>query len=347
MQTLGDYLKKGREARNISLSDVSDLTKISKIYLECLEKDEYTKIPGKPYVKGYISSYVACVGLNEDEALKLYESCQMETNNAEEIKPEILGDKKRPTLFHLSFNKKTWLVLAFSILMILTIGVYYSFFQNQKKATIDKSLREPNKTIQPTIISKIDTNLTSERQNGNSFQSRKQNGFEKKLENKESRVKHDNGISQIPAPLESHRPEQTSKEGEPYAPIYESSRAKDLPDSENYQTHFENNLKVIEATVCSEIKNRIPQGSGDSFEWSMDRIYIWSRIKCERPPSSIRHIYYFRGEKVNDILLKIRSSDWRTWSYKTLLNKRYIGPWRVDITSVDGKLLQRIKFEIR
>ena len=56
MQTLGDYLKKGREARNISLSDVSDLTKISKIYLECLEKDEYTKIPGKPYVKGYIST---------------------------------------------------------------------------------------------------------------------------------------------------------------------------------------------------------------------------------------------------------------------------------------------------
>ena len=350
MQTLGDYLKKGREARNISLSDVSDLTKISKIYLECLEKDEYTKIPGKPYVKGYISSYVACVGLNEHEALKLYDSYQMETNNAEEISSEILGDKKRPTLFHLSFNKKTWLVLAFSILIILTIGVYYSFFQNQKKATIDKSLQESNKTIQPTIISKIDTNLPPERQNSNSFQSRKKNGFEKKLENlenKESKVKHANGISQIPAPLESHRPEQTSKEAEPYAPIYESSRAKDLPDSKNYQTHFENNLKVIEATVCSEIKNRVPQGSGDSFEWSMPRIYTWSRIKCERPPSSIRHIYYFKGEKVNDILLKIRSSHWRTWSYKTLLNKRYIGPWRVDITSVDGKLLQRIKFEIR
>jgi hypothetical protein len=258
-----------------------------------------------------------------------------------------LGGKKRPRFFHLSFNKKTWLVLAFSILIILTIGVYYSFFQNQKKATIDKSLQEPNKTIQPTIISKIDIILPPERQNGNSFQSRRQNGFEEITENKESRVKHDNGISQIPAPLESHRPEHTSKEGEPYAPIYESSRAKDLPDSENYQTHFENNLKVVEATVCREIKNRIPQGSGDSFEWSMDRIYIWSRIKCERPPSLIRHIYYFRGEKVNDVLLRIRSSHWRTWSYKTLLNKRYIGPWRVDITSVDGKLLQTIEFEIR
>jgi len=347
MQTAGDYLKKGREAQNISLSDISDLTKISKIYLDCLEKDEYTKIPGEPYVKGYISSYAACIGINAHEALKLYDSFQMETNNAEEIKPEILEDKKRPTLPYPSFNKTTWLVLAFSILTILIVGVYYLFFQNQKKATVDESLQEPSKTILPTNISKTDTNLLQERQNGYSFQSRKQNGFEKKLENKESGEKNDNGISKIPAPLESHQPEQISEEVEPYTPIHESSRVKELSDSENYQTHFENNLKVIEATACSEIKNRIPQGSGDSFEWSMDRIYIWSSIKCERPPSSIRHIYYFNGEKVNDILLKIRSSHWRTWSYKRLLNKRYIGSWRVDIASVDGKLLESIKFEIR
>jgi len=229
--------------------------------------------------------------------ISLYDSFQIETNNAEEIKPEILEDKKRPTLLYPSFNRKTWLVLAFSILTVLAIGVYYSFFQNQKKATVDKSPQEPSKTIQPTIISKTDTNLLQERQNGYSFQSRKQNGFEKKLENKERRLKHDNDISQIPSPQENHQPEQILKEGESYTPIDELSRVKDLSDSVNYQTHFENNLKVIEASACSEINNRIPQGSGDSFEWSMDRIYIWTRIKCERPPSSIRHIYYFKDEK--------------------------------------------------
>ena len=151
----------------------------------------------------------------------------------------------------------------------------------------------------------------------------------------------------MPAPLLSHQPEQNSKDAVPYPPINASSRLKDFPDSENDQTHFENKLKVIEATVCSNIKNRIPQGFGDSFEWSTERIYIWTRIKCERPPSSIKHTYYFKGQKVNDILLKIRTSDWRTWSYKSLLSKHYIGPWRVDITSVDGKLLQSIEFEIR
>ena len=46
MQTIGNYLKSGREARNIPLSEVARSTKISKWYLDCLEKDEFDKIPG-------------------------------------------------------------------------------------------------------------------------------------------------------------------------------------------------------------------------------------------------------------------------------------------------------------
>ena len=78
----------------------------------------------------------------------------------------------------------------------------------------------------------------------------------------------------------------------------------------------------------------------------MEKIFIWTLIECDSLPSSIRHIYYFKGEKVNDISLNIRSAHWRTWSYKTLSDKRYIGPWRVDIASNDGRLLQSINFEV-
>ncbi|MBW2409032.1 MAG: helix-turn-helix domain-containing protein, partial [Deltaproteobacteria bacterium] len=55
MQTAGDYLKKCREAQNMSLSDIAETTKITKIYLEYLENNEYENITAKPYVKGYIS----------------------------------------------------------------------------------------------------------------------------------------------------------------------------------------------------------------------------------------------------------------------------------------------------
>ena len=347
MQTLGVYLKNGREAQNISLSDVADYTKISKIYLDCLENDEYTKIPAKPYVKGYISSYASCVGIDEHEALKLYHSFQNEINDAEEINSEILQNNKNSITRSLIHNKKFWLVLAFCISSIIAIGAYYTFFQNEKKAAAKISLEEPNKIIQPTPISTTKPEILLKRQANNPSPSGKQTGFEEKIENVEVGKKHDDGISQFPPPLESQVPERNSKETDDYPPINEVSQVKNLPGSETDKTIIENDLSVIETTVCSSIKDRIPEGIGNTFEWSTDRIYIWNRIKCESPPSSFRHIYYFKGEKVNDVLLQVRASHWRTWSYKTLSDTRYIGQWRVDITTVDGKILKSVNFEIK
>lgn len=405
MQTVGDYLKKGREARNISLGEVSHFTKISKIYLDCLEKDEYTKLPEGPYIKGFISSYAAFLGINEYEALKRYDSIQLENNKTEEIQPAIPEDRKKPTFPILSLNKKIWLVLSFSVLFLFTLGLYYSFFHNRKNSDVDKNYQEPTKKLQSTITSKTESDLSQLKQDDDPLQSRKQDGFEKSIKNKDDKERQDNGRSQILALSGNHRLKLTPTEVAPYPLIHSSSKTLELekmethfqresvidnsdrenippsernvpnrvdhtkvksaqrqfdpslvgqslqPEerkkSENYQTHFENNIEVIKATACRDIKNRIPLGAGDSFEWSIDRIYIWSSLECERPPSSVRHIYYFKGDKISDILLEIRSSHWRTWSHKTILNKRYVGPWRVDITLVDGKLLQSIKFEIR
>ena len=323
MQTLGEYLKKGRETRNISLSDISDYTKISKIYLDGLENDDYTNMPAELYVKGYISSYASCIGIDEHEALKLYDSFHSEAGDADEIKSAIQPDKKYSTPLFFRINKKTWFASVVCTLIILSIGSYYAFFQNQKKAAVKISLAVPNKTLQPVPISMTVPDLPQKREDGNSLQPIIQDGFEEKLEIKEVGTTQGIGMSQVSHPLEIPGPEKISKDTVPHGPNNGNTGVNYLSDAGNDQVHFENNLKIIEAGACSSIENRIPQGFGDSFEWSTDRIFVWTRINCERPPSSIRHIYYFKGEAVNDIVLTIRSSHWRTWSYKTLSNKYY------------------------
>ncbi len=115
MQTIGSYLKSGREARNIRLSDVARSTKISKWYLDCLEKDEFDKIPEGPYIKGYIASYASYIGLEEDEILKRYDSLQ--TNGAD--------DKEYQD--HLPQNKIKKISLGFpSAFKIITDGLHCS-----------------------------------------------------------------------------------------------------------------------------------------------------------------------------------------------------------------------------
>jgi hypothetical protein len=107
------------------------------------------------------------------------------------------------------------------------------------------------------------------------------------------------------------------------------------------------NLKALKAVVGSDIKERMPVGVSNSFSWSTDRVYVWSLIQCKHPPLSIRHIYYFKGEKVSDVHLSVKSSRWRTWSYKSLSNRSYIGPWRVDIASAKGKVFRSLYFEVK
>ncbi len=88
METVGVYLKKKRKAKNISLREVSRLTKISEFNLDYIEKDQYEKLPKGPYIKGYIASYSKAIGCNVDETLKLYDSLQRKKNECEASQPE-------------------------------------------------------------------------------------------------------------------------------------------------------------------------------------------------------------------------------------------------------------------
>ncbi len=96
MQTVGNYLRQEREAKNISLGEVAQLTKISEFYLDFLEKDDYEKLPQGPYIKGYISSYARLIGSNADEAIKLYNSLQEQMNQIEAAQTERSEVAARP-----------------------------------------------------------------------------------------------------------------------------------------------------------------------------------------------------------------------------------------------------------
>jgi len=72
-ETLGDFLKKVREKQKITLDELSRKTKIRKIYLEALEKDDFNTLPYDPYGKGILKKYLTSLGIDQEYPLKLYE----------------------------------------------------------------------------------------------------------------------------------------------------------------------------------------------------------------------------------------------------------------------------------
>lgn len=62
----GEFLKKIREYRNVTISRLSEMTKISKTYLQCIEEEDISRLPATAYIRGFIFQYAKCLKLPPD-----------------------------------------------------------------------------------------------------------------------------------------------------------------------------------------------------------------------------------------------------------------------------------------
>jgi cytoskeletal protein RodZ len=106
---LGDFLRRERELRHISLDDVAERTKISRRYLEAIEEGRYDRLPGETFVRGFIRSYAQSVGLDPVDTLLMYSHSQM------------VHDAASLRTAHTPATSQAW--TARSILWLLVAGV--------------------------------------------------------------------------------------------------------------------------------------------------------------------------------------------------------------------------------
>jgi cytoskeletal protein RodZ len=71
--SLGEQLRRAREARGVSLRDISEQTRITMRHLEAIESDSYKHLPGGIFNKSFIRAYARHVRFDEKTALELYE----------------------------------------------------------------------------------------------------------------------------------------------------------------------------------------------------------------------------------------------------------------------------------
>jgi cytoskeletal protein RodZ len=69
MDSIGTWLRRERELRNIDLVEVADRTRIPMQQLERLEDDRFAELPGEVFVKGYLRAYARAVGISPEEVL--------------------------------------------------------------------------------------------------------------------------------------------------------------------------------------------------------------------------------------------------------------------------------------
>src|SRR4051794_1611568 len=142
--TLGEKLRQAREAKGIKIGEVADQTRISPLYIESIENDDYRALPGGIFNRGFVKSFAKYVGVDEQEALSDYARLLYETEgDVENVKfhrPEVLTDDRT------SSSMLPTLIVAAVILGIMTVGVLFALkqFQSVEPTANVATQRTPN-----------------------------------------------------------------------------------------------------------------------------------------------------------------------------------------------------------
>jgi cytoskeletal protein RodZ len=79
---IGERLRNAREARGLTLATAEALTRIRAVYLQALEDEQFDRLPGPAYTRGYLRTYARALGLPANELVEMY--------------PEAFGSSPRP-----------------------------------------------------------------------------------------------------------------------------------------------------------------------------------------------------------------------------------------------------------
>ena len=72
MDTVGQFLRRLREAKGMSVEEVSRATRVPVSSVERIEADRFDELPGEVFVRGFLKSYARALGVAGDEVLARY-----------------------------------------------------------------------------------------------------------------------------------------------------------------------------------------------------------------------------------------------------------------------------------
>lgn len=89
MGTFGERLQREREMRGITLEEIAEATKIGTRSLRALEEQDFDKLPGGIFNKGFVRAYSKYLGIDEDQAVADYQTAINEAQSSGKLtRPE-------------------------------------------------------------------------------------------------------------------------------------------------------------------------------------------------------------------------------------------------------------------
>lgn len=148
MLKAGERLKEERLKQGLTLDDVSQGTKIRKIFLDAIEKSDYGKLPASTFAQGFVRNYTQFLRLPEEEVLRLFRR-EFDEERVFKVLPEGMPQKDFPV----TRLRKSQLILIPFLFLALVAYLLFQYKDALVSPSVEITSPKENQTVSENLIS--------------------------------------------------------------------------------------------------------------------------------------------------------------------------------------------------
>jgi cytoskeletal protein RodZ len=135
MPTVGELLRQAREAQNLEMHQVVDITKIRGDHLRALEEGDYSVFSAPVYIRGFVRSYATLLKLDTE---KILEQLGNELADSGRVDPTLAPASRSfldMAMFELSkFSRRLiWPLVGIGVALLVVVGCYLLWTRNRNE----------------------------------------------------------------------------------------------------------------------------------------------------------------------------------------------------------------------
>lgn len=149
MTGFGEKMRREREMRGVSLEEISGSTKIGTRSLKALEEEDFEKLPGGIFNKGFVRAYARFLGLDEEQAVTDFEAAwrehEAENGPVLDVQPDLEEREAE------SSSNRLLAIAVIVLLAVVAAGAVKYFLGKRAASTTQASTPESHDSLPPPV----------------------------------------------------------------------------------------------------------------------------------------------------------------------------------------------------